>query len=69
MRWPKAAVNSRWPILAARVGKTFDWLVDEGEGCGSVAGAAVRKGAATRAIRPGRHWTGPPKASAGEDAV
>ena len=54
MEWSKAARNSRWAICAARVGETFDWLVDEGEGCGSVAGAAVRKGAARRAIEPGR---------------
>ena len=26
MRWPEAARNSRWPIRAARVGDTFDWL-------------------------------------------
>ena len=55
MRWPKATRNSRCPMCAARVGEIFDWLVDEGEGCGSVAGAAVRKGAAMRAIEPGRH--------------
>ena len=60
MGWPKAAGKSRWPIRAARVGEIFDWLVDEGEGCGSVAGdtvrsATVRRGAATRAIEPGRY--------------
>ena len=55
MRWPEAARNSRWPIRAARVGETFDWLADEGEGCGSAAGAAVRKGVARRAFEPGRY--------------
>ena len=54
MRWLKAARNSRWPIRAARVGETFDWLVDEGEGCGPVAGAAVRKEAAGYATGSGR---------------
>ena len=53
MQWPQAARHSRWPIRAGRVGEIFDWLVNEGEGCGSVAGAAVRKGAARRAIEPG----------------
>ena len=55
MEWPKAAGNSRWPIRAARVGETFDWLVDEGERGGPAAGAAVRKGAARRAFEPGRY--------------
>ena len=54
MQWPKAARHSRWPIRAARVGETFDWLVDEGEGCGPVAGAAVRKEAAGYATGSGR---------------
>ena len=55
MRWPWAARKSRWSIRAARVGETFDWLVDEGERCGPVAGAAVRREAAMRAIEPGRN--------------
>ena len=38
MQWPQAARNSRWPIRAARVGETFDWLVDEGEDGGPVVG-------------------------------
>ena len=42
MRWPEAARHSRCPFLAARVGEIFDWLVDEGEDGGPVAGAAVR---------------------------
>ena len=54
MKRPKTAGNSRCPRYAARVGESFDWLVDEGEGGGPVAGAAVRKGAAGRAIGSGR---------------
>ena len=53
MRWPKAARNSRWPIRAARVGEIFDWLVDEGEDGGPVAGATVRREAAGCAIGSG----------------
>ena len=54
MRWPKAARNSRWPIRTARVGETFDWLVDEDERGGPVAGAAVRKGVSEYATGSGR---------------
>ena len=54
MQWPQVAGNSRWPIRAARVGETFDWLVDEDERGGPVAGAAVRKGAAGYATGSGR---------------
>ena len=54
MQWPKAARHSRCPIRAATVGEIFDWLADEDEDGGPVAGAAVRREAARRAIEPGR---------------
>ena len=54
MQWPKAARHSRCLIRTARVGETFDWLADEGEDGGLVAGATVRREAAGCAIGSGR---------------
>ena len=54
MQWPKAARHSRWPIREARVGETFDCLVNKGERGGPVAGAAIRRRAAGCANGPGR---------------